>query len=80
MLLRLRAADQMLTGRLQAAYPDQLDEVLAAAVVGAFTSALRTVAAATPGRRPSTGEAQEVIGRVVRLLEHGLGADRRDLV
>ncbi|MGD1053056.1 MAG: TetR family transcriptional regulator [Candidatus Dormibacteria bacterium] len=74
LLLRLRAADQMLAARLLAAYPDEVDEVIAAAVVGAFTSALRTAAAAAPGRGPSAGEVQRVIGRVVRLLQHGLGA------
>jgi AcrR family transcriptional regulator len=74
LLLRLRAADQMLASRLHGAFPDELDEVLAAAVVGAFTAGLRAGAEAAPGSPPSATDPQPVIDRVLRLLTHGLGA------
>ena len=72
-LLRQRAAERMLAGRLHDAYPDELDRVIAAAVVGAFTSAIRA-AAEEPGSRPSGRAAKQVVDRVRRLLEHGLEA------
>ena len=70
-LLRQRAAERMLASRLHAAYPDELDKVVAAAVVGAFTSALRA-AAEEPGSRRSGRTTQQVVDRVRRFLEHGL--------
>jgi AcrR family transcriptional regulator len=72
-LLRQRAAERMLAGRLHAAYPHELDKVVAAAVVGAFTSAIRA-AAEEPGSRRSSRAAEQVVDRVRRLLEHGLEA------
>jgi len=73
-LLRLRAADQMLASRLHGAFQDELDEVFAAAVVGAFTAGLRAAAEAAPGSPPSATDPQHVIDRVLGLLEHGLRA------
>ncbi len=70
-LLRQRAAEKMLSGRLEAAYPDELDTVLAAAVVGAFTSAIRAGAEESRSR-PSGRDVEIVVDRVRRLLEHGL--------
>ena len=72
-LLRQRAAERALGGRLHAAYPDDLDDVTAAAIVGAFTSALRAAAVGRPGRPPSAREAKQIVDRVRQLLEHGLG-------
>jgi len=74
-LLRQRAAEKMLAGRLQAAYPEELDTVLAAAVVGAFTSAIRA-AAEEPGSGPSGRNVEQVVDRVRRLLEDGLVPQR----
>jgi AcrR family transcriptional regulator len=72
-LVRLRAADRTLASRLHAAYPDEMDEILAAAVVGAFAAGLRAGADVPPGSPPSVGQPNQVIDRVLRLLEHGLG-------
>jgi AcrR family transcriptional regulator len=73
LLLRLRAADRMLASKLHAAFPDDLDEVLAAAVVAALTAGLRAAAEAQPGTPLSDCEPWQVFDRVLRLLEHGLG-------
>jgi AcrR family transcriptional regulator len=70
-LLRQRTGERVLASRLHAAYPDELDSVVAAAIVGAFTSAIRN-AAEEAGFRPSGPRAQQAVDRVRRLLEHGL--------
>jgi AcrR family transcriptional regulator len=71
-LLRLRAAERVMAGRLHAAYPEELDPIAAAAVVGAFMSAVRAAGEAQMHSRVSAGEAHRVIDRVWRLLEPGL--------
>jgi AcrR family transcriptional regulator len=72
-LLRVRTAERVMASRLHDAYPDQLDPVLAAAIVGAVAAALRAAAAADPGSAPSPGDASRAVDRVGRLLVHGLG-------
>ena len=70
-LSRGRTAEQMLTRRLAASYEDQLDLVLAAAMVGAFASALRA-AAVEAGSPSSARSVKQVVERVRHLLEFGL--------
>jgi AcrR family transcriptional regulator len=76
-LLRVRAAEETLATRLRAAYPDELDAVAAAAVVGAFTSGLRAAHDASPGPGTPGSEAQQAVDRVLHLLEHGLGGQEQ---
>jgi AcrR family transcriptional regulator len=70
-LLRQRAAERVLARRLADSYKDQLDLVEAAAVVGAFTAALRAAAGET-GSDLSVRGVRRVVARVSHLLEHGL--------
>jgi AcrR family transcriptional regulator len=72
-LRRQRAVDRVMSARLHAAYPDELDEVLAAVVVASLTAALRAAGELPPGSRPSARDPHRVIDRVLHLLEHGLG-------
>jgi AcrR family transcriptional regulator len=69
--LRVWVMEQRLAESLRAAFPDKVDDILAAAVVGALVSALRTASHPRPGSRPSRRSAQKVIDRVVQLFEHG---------
>lgn len=76
LLMRVWAADREMAARLHAAFPDEVDEVIAAAVVGAFTSGLRAAVARSQGVPRSAQELQAVVNQLVRLLEHGLAGGR----
>ena len=71
-LLHVWTAERALAGGLHAAYPDELDPIAAAAVVGALMSALRAAADTRAASPPLAVEAQRVVDRVHRLLVHGL--------
>ena len=72
LVLRTWASDRQLAAKLHAAYPNELDEVVAAALVGAVTSGLRAAASRPAGAPRSAREGQLVIDRLVCLVEHGL--------
>jgi len=75
--VRLWQAEQQLAQRLQAAFPKELDDILAAAIIGAFMSALRGTSNTSGVNRPTRRRTQTIANRVIGLLEYGLRESRR---
>ena len=72
LLLRLRAAEEGLAARLHAAYPQELDGIVAAAIVGMFTSGLRAVPRPQSGTSVSPRKQRAAVERLLLLAERGL--------
>lgn len=71
--VRLWTAEQQMAQALHAAFPDQLDEIDSAAMVGALMGALRGASqVASPGERPARGRSQLIVDRVLQLLAYGV--------
>jgi AcrR family transcriptional regulator len=69
---RLLVAQRDLAGWLRRAYPDRLDEVLAAAASGAIVGALVGAALASLGRGASASDVRADLARALALLDGGI--------
>lgn len=73
-LRRLLAVQAAFAGALHAAYPDELDEITAAATVGALLGALIAAATTCLGRGDDLDGIRIALGRAADLALRGIGA------